>query len=130
MSKKLILTINVRTYAAEVLESHSTKVVMIPFDGEAISEYFAGKTVCQGFDTQITKDGIFSLSARYMLEGTDRNGKRCRLFIENNGTSMDNCKPTIYTDSSALSFLESAKLSSVAECAEDGVIIRIYMEMP
>ncbi|MDE6419391.1 MAG: hypothetical protein K2K87_02555 [Lachnospiraceae bacterium] len=130
MSKKLILTVYVRTYAAEVLESHSTRVVMIPFDGEAVSEYFNGKTVCQGFDTQITKDGIFSLSARYMLEGTDRNGKKCRLFIENNGTSMDNCKPTIYTDSKALSFLESAELSSVAECAEDGVIIKIYMEMP
>lgn len=130
MSKKLILTVNVRTYAAEVLESHSTRVVMIPFDGEAVGEYFDGKTVCQGYDTQITTDGVFSLSARYMLEGTDYNGKKCRLFIENNGTSMDNCKPTIYTDSKALSFLEDAELSSVAECAEDGVIIRFYMEMP
>lgn len=130
MSKKLILTVNVRTYAAEILESRSTRVVMIPFDCEAVDEYFNGKTVCQGFDTQIIKNVIFLLSTRYMLEGTDRNGKKFRLVIENNGTSMDNCKPTIYTDSKALSFLESAELSSVAECAEDGVIIKVYMEMP
>ncbi len=129
MSKKSILTINVRTYAAEVLGSDSARVVMIPFDGEAVGEYFCGKTVGQSVDTQISKEGSFSLSARYMLEGTDFNGNKCRLFIENNGTSMDNCKPVIYTDSRALSFLENALLSSDAECVENGVIVRIYMEI-
>lgn len=72
MSKKLILTVNVRTYEAKMLERDGVRVVMIPFDGEAVGEYFRGKTVCQGYYTQISKDGIFSLSARYMLEGIDR----------------------------------------------------------
>ncbi len=129
MSKKLVLTINVRTYVAEVLESDSARVVMIPFDGEAVGEYFSGKTVGQSVDTQIANGGNYSLSARYMLEGTDFNGKKCRLFIENNGASMDNCKPIIYTDSNALSFLENTELSSVVECVENGVVVRIYMEI-
>lgn len=126
-SKKLILTVNVRTYAAEVLKSDSAKVIMVPFEGEAEGEYFRGKTIGQSVDTQIDKGGIFSLSARYMLEGTDLSGEKCRIFIENNGTSPDNCKPAVYTDSRALSFLETAELSAAVECAENGVTVRIYM---
>lgn len=127
MSKKLILTINVRTYAAECLESDRAKVVMIPFEGEAVGEYFCGKTVGQSVDTQIAKGEIFSLSARYMLEGTDFKGNKCRLFIENNGMSMESCKPTIYTDSKELSFLEKAELSADVECVENGVVVRIFV---
>lgn len=127
MVKKLVLTINVRTHAAEVLKSGSAKVTMIPFEGEAAGEYFSGKTVGQSVDTQIARKDGFSLSARYMLEGTDFNGEKCRVFIENNGTSTDSCKPTVYTDSKALSFLEAAELSAVVECVEGGVIVRIYI---
>lgn len=127
MVKKLVLTINVRTHAAEVLKSGSAKVTMIPFEGEAAREYFSGKTVGQSVDTQIARKDGFSLSARYMLEGTDFNGEKCRVFIENNGTSTDSCNPTVYTDSKALSFLEAAELSAVVECVEGGVIVRIYI---
>ena len=85
--------------------------------------------MADGVDTQITADGKFSLSARYMLEGIDRSGMECRMFIENNGTSIDNCKPKIYTDSKELSFLENADLTAYVECVEEGVVVRIYGEI-
>lgn len=124
---ELIVTINVTTYEAQMLEGRNSRVVMIPFSCEAKGDYFNGKSVADGVDTQISTAGKFSLSARYMLEGTDRSGKSCRLFIENNGTSLDNCIPKIYTDSEELAFLEGAKLTADVECVESGVIVRIYM---
>ena len=124
---ELIVTINVTTYVAQMLEGRNSRVVMIPFSCEAEGNYFNGKSVADGVDTQISTASGFSLSARYMLEGTDRRGKRCRLFIENNGTSLDNCIPKIYTDSEELAFLEGAKLTADVECVENGIIVRIYM---
>ncbi len=124
---ELIVTINVTTYDAYMFDSENSRVVMIPFSGVAEGNYFAGKTIADGIDTQITAGGKFTLSARYMLEGTDRSGEKCRLFIENNGTSLDNCTPKIYTDSKELAFLESARLTADVECVANGVVVRIYM---
>ncbi|MBR4095967.1 MAG: hypothetical protein IKK42_01520 [Oscillospiraceae bacterium] len=124
---ELIITINVTTYEAHSLEGENSRVVMIPFSCEATGKYFKGKTVSDGVDTQITTAEGFSLSARYMLEGTDRKGERCRLFIENNGTSLDNCVPKIYTDSKELAFLENVKLAASVECVENGVVVKIYL---
>lgn len=124
---ELIVTINVTTYEAQVLDGNNTKVVMIPFSAEATGDYFKGKTIANGVDTQIITPNNFSLSARYMLEGIDRSGKKCRLFIENNGTSLDNCVPRIYTDSAELAFLENARLKAGVECVENGVVVRVYL---
>ena len=124
---ELIVTIEVTTYEAQALEGNQAKVVMIPFSGEAKGDYFTGRTLANGVDTQIITEEGFSLSARYMLEGVDRSGKRCRLFIENSGTSLDNCIPKIYTDSKELAFLENARLKAEVTCAENGVIVKIYM---
>ena len=100
---------------------------MIPFSAEATGKYFSGKTVANGIDTQTTTNDEYSLSARYMLEGADLSGKKCRIFIENNGTSLDNCKPKIYTDSEELAFLENAELAAKVECTENGCVVRIFM---
>ncbi|MBQ2824273.1 MAG: hypothetical protein IJF18_06825 [Oscillospiraceae bacterium] len=124
---KLIVTINVTTYEAQMLEGQNSKVVMIPFSGTAAGDYFNGRTTVNGVDTQITTADGFSLSARYMLEGTDQSGRQCRMFIENNGTSLENCVPKIYTDSPELAFLENARLKADVECVENGVIVRIYI---
>ena len=123
-----IVTINVTTYETQMLESNNARVVMIPFSCEATGKYFNGKTVADGVDTQITTADSFSLSARYMLEGTDRTGKKCRMFIENNGTSLDNCVPKIHTDSEELAFLENSVLTAKVECVENGVIVKIYIK--
>ncbi len=124
---ELIMTINVTTYEAQGLEGQASRVVMIPFSAEATGKYFSGRTVANGVDTQISANGGFSLSARYMLEGTDLSGNRCRVFIENNGTSLDDCRPRIFTDSSELAFLESAELTAKVECVENGVIVSIFI---
>ena len=124
---ELIMTINVTTYEAQCLEGKDSRVVMIPFSAEATGKYFSGRTVTDGVDTQISANGVFSLSARYMLEGTDLSGNRCRVFIENNGTSLDDCRPRIFTDSSELAFLESAELTAKVECVENGVVVSIFM---
>ncbi len=121
------MTINVTTYDAQMLEGQYLRVVMIPFSAEAMGKYFNGKTVANGIDTQITTKGGFSLSARYILEGADHSGKKCRLFIENNGTSLENCKPKIYTDSEELAFLENAELTAKVECIENGVVVSIFL---
>ncbi len=124
---ELIMTINVTTYEAQALEGMDSRVVMIPFSAKATGKYFSGRTVANGVDTQIAARDGFSLSARYMLEGTDRSGKKCRLFIENNGTSLDKCRPKIYTDSEELAFLENADLTASVECVENGCIVSIFM---
>ena len=124
---ELIMTINVTTYEAQTLVGRYSRIVMIPFSAEATGKYFNGKTITNGVDTQITTKDGFSLSARYMLEGTDHIGNKCRLFIENNGTSLDDCKPKIHTDSEALAFLENAELAAKVECVENGVVVSIFL---
>jgi len=124
---KLIMTINVTTFEAQTLEGQYSRVVMIPFSAEATGEYFNGTTITSGVDTQITTKDGFSLSARYMLEGTDRRGRKCRVFIENDGTSLDDCRPRIFSDSEELAFLEKTELTANAECTEYGCIVRIFM---
>lgn len=124
---KLIMTINVTTFDAQTLEGTYSRVVMIPFKAKAEGDYFRGETVTNGVDTQTTTKVGFHLSARYMLEGTDLNGNKCRVFIENNGTSLNNCRPKIYTDSKELAFLENAELTASVECIEYGCIVSIFM---
>ena len=67
-----------------------------------------------------------SLSARYILEGTDRNGKECRIFIENNGTAdkegrIEYTKPKIITDSESLGWMETADLTGTITPWDKGV---------
>lgn len=124
---ELIMTITVTTHEAQTLEGQRSRVVMIPFSAEATGKYFNGKTVADGVDTQVSTIDGFTLSARYMLEGTDRSGNKCKLFIENNGTSLENCKPKIYTDSEELAFLETAELMAKVECVENSVVVSIFM---
>lgn len=56
-----------------------------------------------------------------MLEVVDKSVKECRLFIENNRTSLDNCVPRIYTDSTELAFLENARLKADVDCVKNGL---------
>lgn len=130
MEGTLIFTINVTLYDTYHLEGSETSVNMIAFSAVIDDELFRGSTVTNGFDTQLCTAESFSLSARYMLEGTDRSGSKCRIFIENNGTSTDNCHPRIFTDSKELSFLEHTKLFSVVLPSDEGVTIKIYSQGP
>ena len=102
-------------------------ICMLSFTGEARGRYFNGKVIGTGVDTQnISKDGRMILSARYMLEGKDIDGKDCRCFIENNGSFDDGFIPEIVTDSPALSKYEGVTLKAEIETKENGVIVSIF----
>lgn len=102
-------------------------VCMLSFTGEARGRYFNGKVIGTGVDTQYSsKDAHMVLSARYMLEGKDIDGKECRCFIENNGSFDKGFIPEIVTDSLALSEFEGAGLKAEIETKENGVIVSIF----
>ena len=102
-------------------------ICMLSFTGEARGRYFNGKVIGIGVDTQnISKNGRMILSARYMLEGKDIDGKDCRCFIENNGSFDDGFIPEIVTDSPALLKFEGVTLKAEIETKENGVIVSIF----
>ena len=102
-------------------------IVMIPFTGTASGPEFTGRILPGGVDTQkIGKDGSFLLSARYMLEGEDANGKPCRIFIENQGNEQDGFIPGLVTDSPLLRKWETADLYATLEGRPGGVTVRIF----
>ena len=128
MHDELLMEIRVTCYEPVSVEGKNKKIVMIPFGGEASGEYFNGKVVGTGVDTQkIDPDGKVFLSARYMLEGTDTAGNACRIFVENQGGWDTGFTPAIVTDSPLLAGWETADLYATAEGIPEGVMIRILM---
>ena len=127
------LTINVRITGVNEVKGHAGTARMILFDGDAHCDNFNGKILPGGVDTQKDITGEpFKLSARYVLEGTDFEGKECHIFIENNGeVGKDgslHTVPKVITDSDALSYLENKELFGTIEDIEGGVRIHIFSE--
>ena len=122
-----VMTVYVDLKPSVGLSGDDLSVNLLYFHARAEGKFFNGETVTDGIDTQVFRSGNFTMSARYMLEGTDCEGQKCRVFIENNGTSLQDCKPVIYTDSKALAFLMDSKLTALGEIIDDGVIIRIHL---
>ncbi|WP_458458924.1 DUF3237 family protein [Pseudobutyrivibrio sp.] len=128
---KEVLTVRVRIKEALEVKGSSNGATMILFDGDCDCDNFKGKILPGGVDTQrIGEDGLVSLSARYIMEGVDRNGQACRIFIENNGKILSDgsmvTRPYVLTDSAALRFLEDAELTGTVEGVPDGVVIHIF----
>ena len=122
---ELIFSINVSLEQSASFKGQASSVTMIPFSAKTEGKYFTGKTIFNGCDTQISDKNGFSLSARYMLVGQDYTGQDCSVFIENKGSSLENCIPRIITNSQALAFLESAELYSVVEPQPDGMCVTV-----
>ena len=131
---KELLHITVRLDQVHKLESDDQAVTMILFHGEAESEYFTGQILSGGVDTQIRENDINCLSARYILDGMDYQNVPCKIFIENNGRADEHMNgrfvtvPRIITDSQALKWFETARLSGEVTAGEQEVMIRIYGE--
>ena len=127
MRDELLMEIRVTCLEPVSVDGVNRKIVMIPFTGEASGPYFKGSVIGTGTDTQkIEKDGSFMLSARSMLEGTDSDGKACRVFIENQGNWTAGLTPTVVTDSPLLAWWETARLYATADGIPEGVLIRIF----
>ena len=126
---ELILEIDVSIGLPYSVEGANQTICMLPFTAQAHGRYFNGASIGQCVDTQrIASDGRAVLSARYMLQGMDCDGKLCKLFIENNGTMEDGFKPSVVTDSIALRSWETEALSAVASPTQEGVLVRLYKE--
>lgn len=131
-----VFTVHVRIDNTTRLHNqHGESVVMISFSGDVTGKYFNGTVLDGGVDTQIiSKAGEpQSLSARYMLQGTDMAGDSCEIYIENNGRFnkhlehvMFRTYPKIITNSKALSFLNDDILVGEGLPTVTGVDIKIY----
>ncbi len=136
MSDKLIMKVYVDIDPAErlQLETPSGTIVMIPFTGTVAGEIFNGRILGGGVDTQlIDVNGIKHMSARYMLEGEDYTGEKCRIFIENNGFFPKDAPkpfktiPKFYTDSKALApYLHSNKFRAEGDREGSVLVIKVF----
>jgi len=124
---KMLMEIKVKISDPVSVEGHTKTIVMIPFTAEATGDYFQGKTIGQCVDTQKIDPGMPGvLSARYMLEGTDMTGEKCRVFVENNGSDWNHMNPMLITDSEALKEWETMDVYGTVEEIEGGVMIRFF----
>ena len=129
-----VLTIQVVITGETRVKGAAGEAGMVTFTGTVDCPNFHGVILPGGVDTQRMVNGHLTLSARYMLEGTDADGNACRVFIENNGATDDPAQPmtttpVIFTDSPALQWLETAALLGTLEPhGPDGVIIHIFAE--
>ncbi len=125
-----ILRVYVKIEESFTVNGQKTNVNMLHFSGHAESPYFKGVILPHGIDLQRGEVGKpMDLSARYILEGEDYEGNKCRLFIENNGSNNEAgemvTKPVIVTDSKALAWMEDAELTGSLSFEEGLVIIHI-----
>lgn len=96
------------------------------FNAKCDNKFFKGETKPGYFDRQIWKDGKpVSFCADYILEGTDCDGKECKIHIvnRNDGTGW---VPTVDTDSKALDFLNKGDCHTLTDFREKGINIMIY----
>ena len=129
MNGELLLEIQVKILDSLRVNGAARDIAMIPFTGTASGPWFTGTIIGPGVDTQnISKDGKAALSARYMLEGTDKSGQSCRIFIENQGSFDTGFRPMVVTDSVLLSDWEQAALYATVEGAPGGVLVRVFRE--
>ena len=127
-----ILKIKIQITACEEVTGNFT-VKMISFTGSAEGAYFCGNILEGGVDTQILdRNGNGTVSARYMLEGTDCENNRCRIFIENNGKIengiIGRTAPEIVTDSPVLAPLLKKRIYGKLYTDDTGFYVGIYSE--
>ena len=106
---------------SDAVESVDRSMSMIHFGASGEFENFNGKTVRDSVDTRLNfPDQVQSLSARYILEGTDKNGNPCRIYVENNGIDDNGMvtEPTIITDCPEYAWIESAPLHGTVSWGE------------
>lgn len=127
-----VITVFVRVEQAFSVKGQAGSATMLLFSGYAEGENFKGKILPGAVDCQKAGANGFTLSARYILEGKDREGKECKIFIENNGapdeTGEIHTKPLVYTDSDCLKWLETTPLTGHISEQEGMLAIHICAE--
>lgn len=108
-----IFTFTIDIGSTTSVTGNTGKASMIHFGGASDCANFKGKIVSDCVDTRLKFNGqIETLSARYILSGTDANGNPCKIYVENNGIDDNGMvtEPTIITDNPDFAWVESAKL--------------------
>ncbi len=127
-----VITVFVRVEQAFAVRGQAGSATMLLFSGYANGDNFKGKILPGAVDCQKTDVNGFTLSARYILEGEDGEGKNCKIFIENNGATDEkgtiHTKPLVYTDSDSLKWLETAPLTGHISEKDGMIIIHICIE--
>ena len=127
-----VLTVLVDITGVTRVEGARGSCQMVAFTGTVDCPNFRGRILPGGVDTQKMTAGHLSLSARYILEGTDGTGHAGHIFIENNGETDDPAAPMtthqhLCTDCPSLQWLETADLYGTLEPrGTDGVCIHIF----
>lgn len=108
-----LLKLSVNVKGVQEVASPNATARMVLFDGICEGECFSGSILPGGVDTQIEyPDGSGTLSARYMIKGTDADGNPACLFVENSARlGESDTAPHILTDQPSLRWLESEKLA-------------------
>ena len=104
-------------------------ILTLPFTGFADGRWFRGEVQPGAADVQRWRGGeIERLCADYWLEGEDFTGAKCRVHIVNVDEGKG-WKPTVTTDSAALSFLNGADCFTVMEMRLVGPIVHIFADL-
>ena len=136
MKKTPILDIRIENNGPVLrMRSENGEVAMIPFKGSASGPVFTGIVEPCGVDTQVVNAAnVRHMSARYMLTGTDAEGRPAHIYIENNGWFDDadstmpfHTVPFFRTDSPYLApVLHRDGFIGEGCVEEDGLHIRFY----
>lgn len=114
--------------ASDEVKGNTGNVSMIHFGGRGDFDTFKGNIVADSTDTQMKLGRqTQTLSARYILEGTDAKGNPCRVYVENNGinTGVMTTEPIIITDCPDYAWIESAPLHGTVSW-ESGLTIHMW----
>ncbi len=107
----LAITITDVNLSSSVNCSDDRSSSLVSFGGHCENGYFIGDVLPGAYDNPRTEDGISTQSSRYMLRGIDNRGDCCQIFIENNAMQGSvYTTPKVFTDSKALSFLNTSEL--------------------
>lgn len=132
MKKELVIEVSVVVDSCNRLEDSDVLVQQVGFHGTFWSIAGSGTILPGGVDTQVKlEDGPMTLSARYMMEGTDEAGNTFLIYVENNATMDapgDNCThPQVLTNCEKLKYLETADLMGELEPhGRDEILISIF----
>lgn len=124
---KEIFTFFIDIGATDSVTGNGGNASMIHFNARGECENFNGKTVADSVDTRLKYPKMVeTLSARYILEGTDAKGNPCRIYVENNGIDNNGMvtEPIIITDCPDYAWIEEAPLHGTVSW-EQGLTIHM-----
>jgi len=139
---KKVFDINVVIEGFSCVKTQDECINMISFGGDCHCDFFDGVILPGGVDTQKflkNEDGTLkpgTLSARYILEGKDKQGNPAKIFIENNGVVDKDgnvtTNPVVFTDNEGIKSVLSqkfiGKVKDLNAPEHNKILIEFYVE--